>query len=175
MSTMPDDASSGDTSFDDASTGPSDEMSFFDSVMQRRDDADDASDSSSENRARKLKRILFDLAYLVMHADGAAHQSEKEIVQTLAERMEAEGSVDVDARAEALAPVLDEGMPAVRSRIQTFADEFTDLAGDEASQLAESFLALLQELIRADANVSPEEYEFFNVLATRWDADQTLT
>jgi len=142
--------------------------SFFSTAMRRADQR------TTPNRVQELKRILFDLAYLIMNADGAEHISEKMLVQKLSRKMEREDSVDVGNRADELDPLIEEGMPAIRSHVEALADTFTEHAGDYGPVLADSFLDLLKGLIVADADVSPEEALLFDLLTTQWDIDKSL-
>jgi hypothetical protein len=151
--------------------GTSSEESFFDSVLSDKA----AQDTGPSDRVRELKRILFDLAYLIMNADGVEHDAEKEILDVLAERMASEGSVDVQDRAAELDAVIEQGPSATRKRIKTLADAFLEHVGSEkANLLGSAFLDLLRELIVADDSVTPEEFEFFNVLTTHWGIDKSL-
>jgi uncharacterized tellurite resistance protein B-like protein len=137
---------------------------------------DDSSplDDAEQSRVDTLKRTLFDLSYLVMNADGTEHISEKMLVQKLERRLEREGSVDVDDRVEALRPVVDGGAEAVRDRVLTLANTLSAQAGEQTDALAEQYLELLQGLIVADANVSPLEYELFDVLCSHWGIENEL-
>lgn len=118
--------------------------------------------------------MLFDLTYLVMNADGREHISEQMLVRKLEHRMEREGSVDVEARSEVLAPLLEEGPEAIRSRVQELGDEVAEWAGDRSQAVGERYLDLLKGLIVADANVSAEEYELFTLLCDRWGVEKEL-
>lgn len=143
--------------------------SFFSTAMRRA-----GHQRTSNNRVQELKRILFDLAYLIMNADGTQHISEKMLVKKLSQKMEREESVDVTNRADELDPLIDEGMPVIRSHVESLADTFTEHAGERAPELADGFLELLKGLIVADASVSPEEAVLFDLLKTRWDIDKDL-
>lgn len=134
----------------------------------------DASEESTKDRIRELKRMLFDLVYLVMNADGNEHVSEKMLVRKLEARMEREGSVDVDGRAGDLAPLLDEGPDAIRGRVRELADDVYDRAGHRAEALTKRYMDLLKGLIVADADVSPEERRLFADLCERWGVDEEL-
>jgi len=131
-------------------------------------------DNAERDRIETLKRTLFDLSYLIMNADGTEHISEKMLVQKLERRLEREGSVDVDGRVEALRPVVDDGEEAVRDRVLVLADQLADQAGDRADALAEQYLELLKGLIVADANVSPLEYELFQILCEHWGVEMDM-
>ena len=149
-------------------------------------DSDDASslfevatqdnEETADTRARvqRLKRTLFDLSYLVMNADGTEHISEQMLVRKLENRLTGEGSVDVEARADALARVLDGGEEAVRSRVDALAEELVELAGDRADALGTRYLDFLKGLIVADASVAPLEYDLFEALCEHWDVDMQL-
>jgi len=136
--------------------------------------ADAFAEDEVPDRIRALKGMLFDLAYLLMNADGTEHVSEQRLVQELEGRLEREGSVDVEGRADDLRPLLEEGPPAIRDRVQAIADEFGDEAGDHARPLARRVLQFLRRLVVADANVSPEEHVLFNDLCERWGVDMEL-
>jgi len=143
--------------------------SFFDMATSETDEGADEDD-----RVRELKRMLFDLAYLVMNADGTEHISEKMLVQKLERRMEQEGSVDVDARAEELSSLLEDGPDAIRERVVTLADDVADRAGDRMQELGEGYLDFLKGLIIADASVASEEHDLFEVLCDRWEIEKEL-
>jgi len=136
--------------------------------------ADAFAEDEVPDRIRALKRMLFDLAYLLMNADGTEHVSEQRLVQELERRLEREGSVDVEGRADDLRPLLEEGPPAIRDRVQAIADEFADEAGEHARPLARRVLQFLRSLAVADANVSPEEHVLFNDLCEQWGVDMEL-
>lgn len=135
-------------------------------------DADGSGDDSY--RTGELKRLLFDLVYLVMNADGTEHISERMLVEKLEQRLETEGSVDVEGRADELKPILEKGPPAIRDRVQDIADEVVEQAGDYAEPLTERYLDLLRGLIVADASVTPEEHILFEDLCERWNVDMEL-
>jgi hypothetical protein len=147
---------------------PSEANGFFEMAAGQRPDDSDG------DRVAELKRILFDLAYLVMNADGTEHISEKMLVQKLEQRMEREGSVDVDARAESLAPLLETGPDAIRDRVEELADDVADRAGDRVQDVGERYLDFLKGLIVADASVASEEYELFQALCDRWGVEKEL-
>jgi uncharacterized tellurite resistance protein B-like protein len=156
------------SSSSDAFDSQDDDVSFFDMATGADADTTDA------DRVSALKRMLFDLAYLVMNADGTEHISEKMLVRKLERRMEKEGSVDVDARADELAPLLEEGPDAIRERVLELAEEVADRAGDRTQALGAGYLDFLKGLIVADANVSSEEYELFEVLCGEWEVEKEL-
>jgi len=133
----------------------------------------DGTDAES-GRPGELKRLLFDLVYLVMNADETEHISERMLVEKLERRLETEGSVDVEGRADELQPVLEEGPSAIREQVQDVADEVVEQAGDYAEPLAERYLDLLRGLIVADASVTPEEHILFEDLCERWNVDMEL-
>jgi hypothetical protein len=157
---------------DPASSNPfddnGDDSSLFDVAMSGMED------DSTADRVQELKRMLFDLAYLVMNADGTEHVSEKMLVQKLERRMEREGSVDVDARMEELSALLDEGPDAIRDRVVQLADDVSDRAGDHVQELGNSYLEFLKGLIIADADVATEEYDLFEILCDRWGIEKEL-
>lgn len=132
------------------------------------------SSAAKPDRVQDLKRMLFDLAYLVMNADGTEHISEKMLIRKLENRMEREGSVNVEARADTLAPLLEKGPKAIRERVQDVAREVAERAGDKTKALGDSYLEFLKGLIVADANVSSEEYELFGVLCAQWGVEKEL-
>lgn len=136
--------------------------------------ADEDSDDAGPDRVQELKRILFDLAYLVMNADGSEHISEKMLVEKLERRMEREGSVDVDNRAEALSPLLDEGPDAIQKRVEKLADEVADRAGERVQTVGDRYLDFLKGLIVADASITSEEYDLFDLLCDRWGVEKEL-
>jgi len=136
--------------------------------------ADEDTDNAHPGRVQELKRILFDLAYLVMNADGSEHISEKMLVQKLERRMEREGSVDVDNRAEELSPLLDEGPDAIKERVEALADEVADRAGDRVQEVGDRYLDFLKGLIVADASIASEEYDLFDLLCDRWGVEKEL-
>jgi hypothetical protein len=156
---------------DPASSNPfddnGDDSSLFDVAMSGMED------DSTADRVQELKRMLFDLAYLVMNADGTEHVSEKMLVQKLERRMEREGSVDVDARMEELSALLDEGPDAIRDRVVQLADDVSDRAGDHVQELGNSYLEFLKGLIIADADVATEEYDLFEILCDRWGIEKS--
>jgi uncharacterized tellurite resistance protein B-like protein len=143
-------------------------MSFFDAMTEQGRGAGGA------GRVRELKRMLFDLSYLVMNADGTEHISEKMLVQKLERRLEREGSVDVDNRADTLENLLEKGPDAIRDRVTVLAEKVADRAGDRTQELCKGYLDLLKGLIVADANVSPKEYELFDVLCEKWGVENEL-
>lgn len=147
---------------------PSEGNSFFEIATS------EGSAESGPDRVQELKRLLFDLAYLVMNADGSEHISEKMLVQMLERRMEREGSVDVDARTEELASVLEEGPDVIRDRVLTLADEVANRAGDRTREIGEGYLEFLKGLIVADASVATEEHELFDALCERWGVEKDL-
>lgn len=144
------------------------ESSFFDVATS------DVEGTDASDRVQELKRMLFDLAYLVMNADGTEHISEKMLVQKLEQRVEREGSVDIDARTDDLAPLLEEGPDAIRERVQELADGVAEQAGDRVQELGDGYLDFLKGLIVADASVAEEEYDLFGVLCDRWDVEKDL-
>jgi hypothetical protein len=145
-----------------------DPVSLFDWVSEER------SESSEAGRVRELKRMLFDLAYLVMNADGTEHVSEKMLVRELESRMEREGSVNVEARTDELKSVLDEGADAIRSRVMKLAGDVAERAGERTQEVGARYLDLLKGLIVADASVDPEEYKLFMDLCDRWGVEKEL-
>ena len=132
-----------------------------------------AADPSS-GRVPALKRMLFELAYLVVNADGTEHVSEKMLFRKLEQRMEREGSVDVEARADDLQAVLDEGPSAIRTRVEFLADGIADRTGERTREVGARYLDFLGGLIVADANVDPIEYELYDKLCRRWGVENTL-
>jgi hypothetical protein len=130
--------------------------------------------SSSEERIRELKRMLFDLSYLVVNVDGTEHISEQMLLTKLEQRMEREGSVDPESRAQTLQELLDDGRDAIRARVETLADEVAERAGDRARELGARYLDFLGGLIVSDANVDPAEYELYDRLCSRWGVENTL-
>lgn len=156
------------SSSSDASDSQDDGVSFFDMAAEGDSGATDA------DRVQVLKRMLFDLAYLVMNADGTEHISEKMLVRKLERRMEKEGSVDVEARTGELAPLLEEGPDAIRNRVVDLAEQVAERAGDRMQALGAGYLDFLKGLIVADANVSSEEYELFEVLCEQWEVEKEL-
>lgn len=136
--------------------------------------AGESPSDADPDRVRELKRMLFDLSYLVMNADGTEHISEKMLVQKLEDRMEREGSVDIDARTDELSSLLDGGPDAVQDRVVTLADEVADRAGDRTQEVGERYLDFLKGLIVADASVTAEEADLFRVLCRRWDVEKDL-
>ena len=151
-----------------SSTTSGENLGFFDMA------AEDAGASSDENRIQVLKRMLFDLAFLVMNADGTEHISEKMLIRELKGRMEREGSVDVGARTDDLAPILDEGPDAIREHVLDLADDVAEHSGDRLHQVADGFLDLLKGLIVSDASIAKEEYELFETLCDRWSVEKNL-
>lgn len=143
--------------------------SFFEAMTSGDESGEDAT-----SRVQQLKRTLFELAYLVMNADGTEHISEKMLVQKLEGRIEQEGSVDVEERVNELQPLLAEGPEAIRGRAGELADGFVEQAGAQKEVLGEQYLELLKGLIIADANVAPEEYELFEMLCDRWSVEKEL-
>ncbi|PSQ96484.1 MAG: hypothetical protein BRD55_06550 [Bacteroidetes bacterium SW_9_63_38] len=127
-----------------------------------------------QDRVQTLKRTLFDLSFLVMNADGTEHISEKMLVKKLERRLEREGSVDVDGRAEELRATVEQGPDAVHERVLELADELMEQGGDQAEVLADQYLELLKGLIISDANVAPVEYQLFQVLCNHWDVDKEI-
>lgn len=156
-----------DPSPDDRSSASPEGQSLFD--LAASDEGPPGSD-----RVRALKRILFDLAYLVVNADGTEHVSEQMLIRELEGRMEREGSVDVEARADALERVLDGGPDAVRARVDDLAAAVADRTGQRTQEVGARYLDLMKGLIVADANVDPTEYALFDLLCTRWDVENTL-
>lgn len=152
----------------DASDSQDDGVSLFDMATETGEDAVDV------DRVQALKRMLFDLAYLVMNADGTEHISEQMLVRKLERRMEREGSVDVEARADDLAPLLENGPEAIRERVRELANELTEAAGDRAQVLGEHYLDFLKGLIVADASVVAEESELFALLCEQWGVEKEL-
>lgn len=125
-------------------------------------------------RVNQLKKILFDLVYLMMYADGIEHISEKMLLEKLERKIQTEDSVDIQTRVEVLSPVVEAGPAAIHEEVERRADAFLEQAGDKAPELAGPFLDLIRGLIVADATITPEEHEFFRVLADRWEVDQQL-
>lgn len=136
--------------------------------------AGEAEASGRSNRVQELKRMLFDLSYLIMNADGTEHISEKMLVRKLEARMEREGSVDVNARTDELSSFLDDGPMAIRERVLDLADGVADHAGDRIEEVGDRYLDLLKGLIVADANVADEEYSLFETLCDRWGIEKEL-
>ena len=155
-----------DPSSDAHSPDPHEARSLFDVAA--------SGEEAGPERVRALKRVLFDLAYLVVNADGTEHVSEQMLIRELEGRMEREGSVDVEARTQALQSVLDEGADAVRARADALATEVVDRTGGRTQEVGARYLDLLKGLIVADANVDPAEYELFDLLCTRWGVENTL-
>ena len=137
-----------------------------DSVSPPRS-SDDAPNGLSDQHTYELKRMLFDLAYLTMCADGEQHLSEKTFVQQLARELESD--VDAEERVDDLAPLLDQGSEFVRRRVLYLAAAVRDRAGDQSETITRRYLDLLRDLIIADVNVTPEERTLFNDLCDRWD------
>ncbi len=153
---------------DDASKESDEPVSLFDLAEGEN------AESAGVGRVRELKRMLFDLAYLVMNADGTEHVSEKMLVRELEQRMEREGSVNVTVRTDELKPVLDDGSDAIRSRVLSLADDVADRAGDRTQEVAVRYLDLLRGLIVADASVDPAEHALFEALCERWGVEKEL-
>lgn len=153
---------------DDASAELDEPVSLFDVVDEKN------AESGGAGRVRELKRMLFDLAYLVMNADGTEHVSERMLVRELEQRMEREGSVNVKDRTDELKPVLDDGPDAIRSRVSRLADDVADRAGDRMKEVGTRYLDLLRGLIVADASVDPAEHELFEALCDRWGIEKEL-
>jgi len=118
--------------------------------------------------------MLFDLAYLVVNADGSEHVSEKVLLRQLEQRMEQEGSVDVESRADELQALLDEGTDALRVRVEALADGVAERTGERTREVGARYLDLLGGLIVADANVDPAEYDLYDRLCERWGVENTL-
>lgn len=150
------------------STGPNEESSLFNVA------SDGAAESDSAERVQELKRMLFDLVYLVKNADGTEHISEKMLVQKLEQRMEGEGSVDIESRTDELAPLLDEGPDAIQARVLELADGVAERAGDRIEGVGDRYLDFLKGLIVSDANVADEEYDLFQILCNRWGVENEL-
>lgn len=148
--------------------GAKPEASLFDFVT------DTNGEETNSSRVQELKRMLFDLAYLVVNADGVEHISERMLVRELEGRLVTEGSVDVEARADALTPILEGGPLAIRERVRELGDAVAERAGDRMDVLGNGYLDLLKGVIVADANVSPEEYELFRLLCDRWGVEKEL-
>ncbi|PQJ33534.1 hypothetical protein BSZ35_02015 [Salinibacter sp. 10B] len=157
--------------YDPMTASPSDEQETNVSLF---DMAADGASPADADRVQVLKRALFDLSYLIMNADGTEHISERMLVQKLERRMEQEGSVNAEARADELAPLLEKGPEAVRERVQALAAELAEQAGDRAEVLAQHYLDFLKGLIVADANVAAEEYELFDLLCEEWGIEKDL-
>lgn len=151
-----------------ASSDAPDESSFFQMATSQ------TPTESNADRVQELKRMLFDLAYLIMNADGTEHVSEKMLVQKLERRMEQEGSVDIETRTEELASLLEAGPDAIRDRVLALADDVADRAGDRVQDVGEGYLDFLKGLIVADASVSTEEYELFEALCDHWGVEKEL-
>lgn len=151
--------------FADQSGGDS---SLFDIATSEMEDASDP------DRVQELKRMLFDLSYLIMNADGTEHISEKMLVRKLERRMEREDSVNVEARSDELASILEEGPDAIHDHVLTLADDVADRAGDRLQELGNGYLDFLKGLIVADASVAEEEYNLFEVLCDRWGIEKEL-
>jgi len=150
---------------DSSSSGPSAPGGLFDPPDEN---------AGSGERIQELKRMLFDLSYLVVNADGTEHISEKMLLSKLEQRMEREGSVDVESRAADLQRLLDEGEEAIRARVETLADEVADWAGDRTQEVGARYLDFIGGLIVSDANVDPAEYDLYDRLCTRWGVENTL-
>ncbi len=151
-----------------ASDATDDGVGFFDLA------GEEDSGAAEPGRVQALKRMLFDLSYLLMNADGTEHISERMLTRKLESRMEKEGSVDTEARANELAPLLEKGPDAIRDRIETLATELAQEAGDRTQAVGERYLDFLKGLIVADASVSEEEYEVFEMLCDKWGVDKDL-
>jgi hypothetical protein len=156
-----------DPSSDAPSSDPHERPSLFDVAAA-------GEEAAGPERVRVLKRVLFDLAYLVVNADGTEHVSEQVLIRELEGRMEREGSVDVEARARELDAVLDGGPEAVRTRVEELAAAVVDRAGERTREVGARYLDLLKGLVVADATVDPVEYELYDLLCTRWDVENTL-
>lgn len=150
------------------STEPNEETSLFDVAVGG------AGASDAADRVQELKRMLFDLSYLIMNVDGTEHISEQMLVQKLEQRMEREGSVNVDARADELAPLLDEGPDAIRERVLELADRVAEKAGDRVEGVGDRYLDFLRGLIVADASVADEEHALFEALCDHWGVEKEL-
>lgn len=159
-------------------------MTGFSSQPNSSDSANEASffkmvtgqdvGSSTPSRVHELKRILFDLAYLIMNADGTEHISEQMLVRELEWKLERERSVDVEARGDQLASLLQEGSAAIRERVEQLAREVADHAGDRTAALGRGYLDFLKGLIVADATVTEEESELFQILCDEWGIEEDL-
>lgn len=152
----------------DSSDSSDDDVSFFEQATG------EGLESSGSDRVQELKRMLFDLAYLIMNADGTEHISEQMLVRKLEGRMEREGSVDVEARNEELSSLLEEGPEAIRGRVEKLATQFEDRAGDRLEALGSEYLEFLKGLIVADATVTDEEHQLFDVLCEEWGIEVEL-
>jgi len=130
--------------------------------------------ASGSGRVRELKRMLFDLAYLVVNADGTEHVSEKMLLRKLEHRMEQEGSVDVDTRVEDLRDLIENDPDALQARVEALADGVAERAGERTREVGARYLDLLSGLIVADANVDPVEYDLYDRLCRRWGVENTL-
>jgi hypothetical protein len=150
------DLSSNETSTSDTPTG--------------KTSTDDAStEGISGQRAHELRRMLFDLAYLTMQADGTEHLSEKTFVNRLARELEAD--VDAEERVDDLAPLLEQGPEFVRRRVLYLAAAVQDRAGDQADTITRKYLHILRDIIIADVDVAPEERSLFQDLCEAWNVD----
>lgn len=150
------------------SSDSSDEVSFFEMATG------ESVGSATPSRTRELKRMLFDLAYLVMNADGTEHISERMLVRELEGKMEREGSVDVEARGDELESLLKKGTGAIQERVKELAREVADHAGDQTPILGKRYLDFLKGLIVVDATVTEEEAELFQVLCDEWGIEEEL-
>lgn len=153
---------------DSSPNSSEDDVSFFEQATGGE------VESPTSDRVRELKRMLFDLAYLIMNADGTEHISEQMLVRKLEGRIEREGSVDVEARDEELSPLLEKGPEAIRERVQNLATQFVDRAGDRMETLGREYLEFLKGLIVADATVTDEEVQLFQVLCDEWGIEIEL-
>jgi len=130
--------------------------------------------STSGGRIQELKRMLFDLSYLVVNADGTEHVSEQMLLSKLEQRMEREGSVDVESRAADLQALLAKGDDAIRARVEALAEGVAERAGERTQAVGARYLDFIGGLIVSDANVDPAEYELYDRLCTRWGVENTL-
>lgn len=118
--------------------------------------------------------MLFDLSYLVVNADGTEHVSEQMLLSKLEQRMEREGSVDVESRAADLQALLAKGDDAIRARVEALAEGVAERAGERTQAVGARYLDFIGGLIVSDANVDPAEYELYDRLCTRWGVENTL-
>lgn len=118
--------------------------------------------------------MLFDLAYLIVNADGTEHVMEQMLIEELERRPERKGTVDIEARTDHLAPIMEERSDAVRARADELAEEVAQQAGERTQEVGDRYLDLLRDFIVADADVHGTEAELFDLLADRWDVNQTL-
>lgn len=58
--------------------------------------------------------------------------------------------------------------------MEELAAEVAQRAGDRTQEIGARYLELLHDFIVADADVHGTEAALFNLLADRWDVDQTL-